>query len=256
MEESADRDAARAFINGRVVSLALRKIEFQLLGLHVNVRVRLLPEINFRSVQFDVGRAGFNRHVRKNELRHAFGRELVRAVHRHAVAVRVDQLFVNPRARLFRQLRHVQLARRNHHLPDLPVDLVTINVNILKIIIRSNPLNLLEGVAQSRPIPEAYVVERLLIVLIIEARNRRVCVEVAYLYAFELETFARPGDVVFDVRRLASQLVRLDDETLDISWNNHPGDDIGENRQRDCRDNDSQFPDGERVYNNDEGSDD
>ena len=170
--------------------------------------------------------------------------------------MRVDEFLVNPRARLLRELADIQLARGEHHLPGLSANFVAININVLKIVVGANLLYLSQGVAQGRPIPEADVVERRLIVSNLEARNRGVRIEVSNLDAFEFESLARPVDIVLDVWSLASQLIRLDDEALHVSWNQHSGDDINENRQGDRADYQAELASGQSVKDDDDGGDD
>ena len=77
---------------------------------------------------------------------------------RQAVAVRVDQPFVDPRAVL--HALGVQLARRQHHLPVVAVDHVPVVVDVLEVVVRADFLNLRERLQQRLVIPQPDVLDR------------------------------------------------------------------------------------------------
>ena len=79
VEKAADRNAARAFIDVGVVGLALRIVKLLLLGLDIDLCVRLLAEVDFGALDLEAGRAWIriNRHVRESKARHSFRRELI-----------------------------------------------------------------------------------------------------------------------------------------------------------------------------------
>ena len=94
----------------------------------------------------------------------AFGREPVHRIHRDAVAVRVNQLVVDPVAAALRQFVHVQFARRQHHLAHRAVDLVTIDVDVGKVVVSANLLNLPQRILQRMPVPQANILQRRLVI--------------------------------------------------------------------------------------------
>ena len=59
----------------------------------------------------------------------------------------------------FAQLREIQLARRQHHLAELAIHDISIDVGI-GIGVRPIRLELRDGVVEGVPIPEAHVVQR------------------------------------------------------------------------------------------------
>ena len=61
--KSADANAARAFVTRKIIRFALRIVEFHPFGLHVDIAVRLLAVIDFRTSDLHLGRRRFNRHV-------------------------------------------------------------------------------------------------------------------------------------------------------------------------------------------------
>ena len=116
-----------------------------------------------------LGRAALDRHVPEDQRRQPLGREPVDRVHRDAVAVGVDQLFVDPVAAALGQLLDVQLARRQHHLAQRAVDRVAIDVDVGEVVIGADFLELPQRVLQRAPVPEPDVLERRLVV----RRDRR-----------------------------------------------------------------------------------
>mgnify|MGYP003693694633 CR=1 FL=1 len=121
-EESAEDDPAGALVRRQAVGLALRVVELLLPRLDVDVGVGELAEVDLRPRHRDGRMGALHRHVAQDERRQALGREAVDRVHRHAVAVRVDQLLVDPVAAALRQLVDVELARGEHHLTHRAVD--------------------------------------------------------------------------------------------------------------------------------------
>ena len=157
-----------------------------------------------------------HRHVAEHQRRQAFRREAVDRVHRDAVAVGVDQLFVDPVAAAFRQLVDVELARGEHHLPHLAVDLVAIDVDVGEVVVGADFLDLPQRVLQRAPVPQADVLERRLVVRGVDRLDAGFGRERPLHDPVERVRLPRHLDVVRDVRRFAHQLVRLDDEVADV----------------------------------------
>ena len=131
----------------------MRVIEFLLARLDVHVGVGQLAEINLGTGYVQAGHGALHRHVAEKHGGQTFGGEPVYRVHGDAVAVGIDQLFVDPVAAALGQFFHVQLARAQHHLAQLAVDYVTVNVNIGKVIVGADFLNLAQRVLQRLPVP-------------------------------------------------------------------------------------------------------
>ena len=163
-EEAAEHDAALAFIRREGVRVALRVVELLLPRVHVHVGRRQLAEVDFGPRHLQGGNGALHRHVAENQRRQSFGREAVDRVHRDAVAVRVDQLFVDPVAASFGQLFDIQFADREHHLAHRPVDLIPIDVDVGEVVIGADFLNLPQRVLQRAPVPQPDVLDRRLIV--------------------------------------------------------------------------------------------
>ena len=210
--EAAEDDPAGALVGRQAVGLPLRIVEFLLPRLDVDVGVRHLAEIDFRARHRQPGRAALHRHVPQDQRRQPFGREAVDRVHRDAVAVRVDQLFVDPVAAALRQLVDVQLARREHHLPERAVDAVPIDVDVREIVVGADFLELPERVLQGAPVPEPDVLERRLVVRGVGRLDGRLGREGTLRNPVQPVGLPRHLDVVRDVGPLLHELVRLDDE--------------------------------------------
>ena len=146
------------------------------------------------------------RQVADEQHRQALAGHLIDRAERQAVAVREDQPLVDPGA--VGQRRRVQLARRQHHLPVLAVDLVAIVVDRHEVVVGADLLDLAERLEQRLVIPQPHVVERFAVGLDVGARQRRLAGQLALLDAIERERRARRLDVVLDVRRFADLLVR------------------------------------------------
>ncbi len=147
-----------------MLALALRVIEFLLPGFHVDVGVRQLAVIDFRLGDGEAGNGALHRHVAEIERGQAFRREAVHRVHGDAVAVRVDELLVDPVTAALGELVETEFAGGEHHLAQIAVQRVAIDVDIGKIVVGANLLDLPESALQSPPVPEADVLQRGLVV--------------------------------------------------------------------------------------------
>ena len=199
------------FVRRVDVVLASRVVEFARARLDEDVIVRELAVVDRRLVDLQVDRR-LRRQVLDEQHRQAFRRHLVHRTERDAVAVREGEPLVDPVA--VGQAVGVQLARRQHDLPVLPVDPVAVVVDRHEVVVGPDLLDLREGLQQRLVVPEPDVAERLGVRVDVGAGQRRVARHLALLDAVEREGLARGGDVVLDVRRLARLLVRRDDEAL------------------------------------------
>ena len=145
--------------------------------------------------------------------------------------MRVHKPFVDPIARLFRQLIDIKLTGRDHHLPHLAANRVTVNIDIRKVVVGSDLLDLPQRVLESVPIPQADVGERAAVCGQIERGGCYVSGVIANLDILDIETGARAGDVVFDIRRLAVEFVRFNDKALNICRNKDSGRQINQGRR-------------------------
>ena len=135
----------------------------------------------------------------------------------------IDQLLVDPVAAACRQLVHIQLAGGEHHLADGPADLIAIDVDVGKVVVGANFLNLAQRVLQRVPIPQPDVFERRLVVRRVNRLDPRVSGKRVRLDAVERVRAPRHVDVVRDEGPFSHQLVGLDDEVADVPA--HDGDD-------------------------------
>jgi hypothetical protein len=110
--------------------------------------------------------------------------------------------------------RGIQLARRQHDLPVLAVDLIAIVVDRDEVVVGADLLDLSERLEQRLVIPEAHVIERGAVVLDVLLRERRFALQLALFDAIERVGLARRGDVVFHERRFVDLLVRRHREAL------------------------------------------
>ncbi len=126
--------------------------------------------------------------------------------------MRVNQLVVDPVAAALRQFVDVQLAGGEHHFTKSAVDLVTIDVDIGKIVVGADFLYLAQGVLQSAPVPQADVLQRVLIIYRVRGLGIGVCGKLLSRHFIKVISSPRRLDIVNDVRFLANQLIRRDNE--------------------------------------------
>ena len=163
-KKSSDRNAAGSLIGREVVALALGIVELLLARLHVYVGVREFAKVNFGPRHAYALHRALHGHIAQDQSRQAFGGEAIHRVHGDAVAMGVDELLIDPVAAAFRQLIDVEFSGGEHHLAYIAVDLISINVDVRKIVIGSDLLNLPQRVLQGMPIPQANILERRLVV--------------------------------------------------------------------------------------------
>ena len=188
-------------------------MKFLRVGIHEHVVVRQLAEVDARLLDVDVaGHRRLRRNVLHEQNRQPFLRHLVHRSQRDAVAVREGEVLVDPRA--VRQALGIQLARGEHHLPELAVDRVAIVVDRLEVVIGAQLLDLAEGLEQRLVIPQAHVLDGVGVAIDVVARQLGVAGEVARAHGRQVERLPRGGDVVRHVRRLGRLLVGRDDEAL------------------------------------------
>ena len=128
----------------------------------------------------------------------------------------VDQLLVDPVTAAFRQFVDIQLARGEHHLAGGAVDFIAIDVNVGKVIVGSDFLNLTERVLQRTPVPQPDVLERRLIVGGVGSLDGCLRGKLALGEAVQPEGLPRQINVVGNVGLLANQLIGFDDKAGNI----------------------------------------
>src|SRR5207302_1378536 len=106
----------------------------------------------------------------------------------------------------------------------LRIEAITIDVDVGKIVIGSNRLNLAQRILQRFPVPESNVLECGMVRAEIERRGRILRFELSRLDRIQRKSVTCPGDIVFDVGGLASQLIWLNDKTGDIGGNQDTAD--------------------------------
>src|SRR5262249_16500563 len=92
----------------------------------------------------------------------AVGRDLAHRRQHQAVSMRVDEMRVDPALASVGQLPDIQLARGEQRLAVLTVDRIAVDIPPEKAVVRPQALDLGDGVVKGAPIPEANVVEQVL----------------------------------------------------------------------------------------------
>jgi hypothetical protein len=235
-QKTSEHDTAVALIRRQAVGLSLRVVKLLLPCLHVDVCVSQLAEIDLRARHAQTSHRALNRHIAQNQRGQSFLREPIYWIHGDAVTVRVDQLFINPVATALRKLLDVQLARGKHHLTSHPVDFVAINVNIGKVVVGANFLNLTQSVLKGVPVPQPDILQRSLIMHRVGRRDVCLSGKLALRNSVQSVGLPRQGDIVGDVRLLANELVWFHDEAADVPAD-HLKADITQRRREDRRGN-------------------
>ena len=145
-----------------------------------------------------------HRHVAQNKSGQPFRSESIDWVHSDAVTVGVDQLFVDPVAAALRELVDVQLARGQHNLASGAVDCIAINVDVRKIVVGADFLDLTKRVLQRAPVPQPDVLQRSLIVRRVGGLDGRLCGKFALQDPVQPVRLPSKFDVVGDVGLLAN----------------------------------------------------
>ncbi len=112
-----------------------------------------------------------------------------------------------------------------------------------------------ERVLQRPPVPQPDVIEGGAIGAQIQCFDRVLGLKLSQLNLLESKSAPRPGDVVFDVRRLAAQLIWFDNEAGDISRHQINADDINRERNRERQQQQAQAAFRECIDNRDRGGD-
>ena len=234
-----------------VVELACAAVdEDRVIGIQAEVDLRL------RDGRQSGGRGNIGVGVRGNILdpveRCAIGRHGVDRRHDQAVAMRVGKVQVLPDLRRGGQLALVDLAPGDQHLAQVAADTVAVEADGGEVIVRANGLLLLRRLAELVGVlhpqgVDARPVGRHLLGRNVGGR------EVRGRGAPQVESGARGGDVVHDLRRLGRQRRRIDLEPLHdggIEPHQHdPGDEPG----RDHRDDKQPAAEHKGIRQQDEG---
>ena len=133
---------------------ALRIIEFLLPRLDVDVSVGEFAEIDLGTLHVQLRYRALDRHVAQIRVWQAFRSEAVDRIHGDAVAVRVDELFIDPVAAALGKLFDIQLAGGEHHLAHVAVDLIAIDIHVREIVIGADFLDLPQRILQGMPVPQ------------------------------------------------------------------------------------------------------
>ena len=128
----------------------------------------------------------------------------------------VDQLLVNPVAAALRELIDVQLARGEHHFASRAVDVISINVDVGKVVVGADFLNLAQRVLKRVPVPQPDVLKRSLIVRRIGRLDGGLSGKLALRDPVQSVGLPRQVGVVDNVGLLANQFVRFDDKAADV----------------------------------------
>ena len=209
-------NAAVSLVGGEIIGIALRVIELLLASLHVHIGVGELAEIDLRAGHGEAGCRALHRHIAEDERRQPFGREAVHRIHRDPVAVGINQLLIDPIAAALRQLIHVELACGQHHLAHGAADLVSIDVDIRKVVVGADLLNLTQRILQRAPVPQPYVLERRLVAARLDRLDAGVGGKRVRLDVVERISPPRHFYIVGNEGTLPHQLIRRHDEAADI----------------------------------------
>ena len=144
----------------------------------------------------------------------------------------IGQPFVHPARRAGPLL--CQLARRQHHLAGLAVDLVAVRVDVDEVVVLAHRLEVVQGVAERAVVPQPGVAEGRFLGLDVLDAQRLVAGVAARLPVVEPEREPGHRDVVRDVLAFLCELVGRDREALDELGVDAREDDRGRHPRPDC----------------------
>ena len=128
----------------------------------------------------------------------------------------INQFVVDPVAAALRKFVHIQFARGQHDFAHRAVNLVAINVDVGKVVVSANLLDLAQCILERVPVPQANILQRCLIVGRVGGIDRDLGGKLSLQEAVQAVGLLRHLDVMNDVGLLANQLVRLDDKAGNI----------------------------------------
>ncbi len=131
----------------------MRVVELLLPCFDVYVGVGQLAKIDLRARYGETAHRALDRHVAQHQRRQPFRREPIYGVHCNSVAVSVDELLVDPVSTALRELFDVQFTGCEHHFAHRTIDFIAIDVDVGKVVVGANFLNLTQGVLQCTPVP-------------------------------------------------------------------------------------------------------
>ena len=128
----------------------------------------------------------------------------------------VDQLLVDPVATALREPIDVQLARGEHHLTSHAIDLIAINVDVGKVVVGADFLNLTQGILESVPVPQTNVLKSSLIIRRVGRCDVCLSGKLALRNSVQSVGLPRQFDVVGNIGLLANELVWFHDKAADV----------------------------------------
>ena len=126
----------------------------------------------------------------------------------------VDQVEVRPAVFGFTELLDFEFSGGEHDLLELAVDSVSIDVGI-DVGIGSEGLDLADGIVKGLPVPEAYILEQVPVLVRIEGGVEVGFEELGFGGTFEAVGFAGGVHVVLDKRALEGEFVGSDVDGVD-----------------------------------------
>ncbi len=130
--------------------------------------------------------------------------------------MRINKFLVDPIATALGELIDVELACGKHHLTRCAVDFIAIDIDIGKVVVGSNFLNLTQRVLECAPVPQSDVLQCSLIVCRIGRLDGRLSGKFAVRKAVQSIGPPRQVNIVGNVGSLANQFVGLHDKAADV----------------------------------------
>ena len=154
--ERSHRNAALPRVRGIDVLVPRRVVEFFGPRSREDIIVGQLAEVEFRAGDPKIA-GGHGRDVFDPELGEPLARHSVHRAHHGAVAVRIRQPLVDPDPA--RQVLRGKLSGRQGHLPILPIDGIAINIDVRKLVVRPDLLELAIRGEQGSGVPQADILD-------------------------------------------------------------------------------------------------
>ncbi len=225
-EKPGDVDATVGLVARGHIFIARRVVKLLLGRVDDGVIVGQLPEVDLWLCQLQ-GFRGLGREILDNQLRQSALGHAVDGAHAETVAVRIDQVPVDPAALRAAQTLHVQLAYRDGHLAHAVWKLIAIHVRATEGVVGADRLDLAVGVEERLIVPEADAAHRLVVVADVRHLQHAGGGEAAPLDLGESKGVARGLDAVGYELLFGAEFIRRDAHLLHRAWEDdaaHEGD--------------------------------
>ena len=213
-QDAAQRHAVRPLVAGVDVLIAAGVVELVLGGVDDGIVGGHLAKVDLRPGDSQRRIDALRWDIAHQQVWQPLLADLGDGAQAQPIAVRVDEVLVDPRSRVLAQLLDVQFSHRQRDLAQATVERVAVHVHVRKGVVGADLLELLVGSAQRLPVPQPHVVENVGISLQLLGGQVACDPVVGLLDVLQAVGVAGKADVMLDVRPLQRQFIGLHGEAL------------------------------------------